>query len=490
MRPANLLFLLSDNHARTALGVASGGLVRTPNLDRLAARGARFTNAYTASPICCPARAAIATGRYPHETGYWDNAITYDGRVPTWHHRLRAAGHHVAAIGKLHFRSGADDNGFSEEIAPMHIVGGKGGVSMLLRCCGQEPVNEGQWELYTDKSGAGETPYQRYDVEITERAITWLEKRARGADAKPWALMVSYVSAHPPFSVPQRLLDLYRDTEIPLPPAFRPGERPEHPAIRHLREKFGYRDLDDPGLLRRIAVAYHALCTHLDEQIGRVLAILGKLGFIDTTRVIYTSDHGEALGAHGLLGKFQLYEPSAGVPLILAGPDVPSGVVIEEPVSHIDLHPTILDTFGISAGDAPHAQSLWPRLTRVPRPEPVFAEYHAAGSQAGMFLLRIGDEKLVYYVGAQPQLFDLRSDPNETIDLAPTPHGRRRVAELECKLRLICDPEDVDRRAKADQQVKTDYWGGVDAVMREGLLVYTPAPGERAEIERVRLRRL
>ncbi len=483
MKPANLLFILSDNHARTALGAASGGLVRTPHLDALAARGTCFTAAYTASPICCPARAAIATGRYPHETGYWDNAITYDGRVPTWHHALRAAGHDCAAIGKLHFRSLEDDNGFTEEIGTMHILGGKGGVSMLLRSCAEEPVNVGQWELYADRSGEGTTTYQAYDADITSKAVAWLEARARRA-TRPWALMVSYVSAHPPFSVPGRLLDLYRDAAIPLPPRFSPDERSEHPASRHHRHIFATRDLDD-AMLRRVAQAYYALCTHLDEQIGKVLAALETLGLRDDTRVIYTSDHGDMLGAHGLLGKFHLYEGSAGVPLVMAGPDVPAGQTVDEPVSHIDLYPTILEAFGVdSTASPPSACSLWPVMAGQPRPAPVFAEYHAAGSRAGSFMLRAGREKLIYDVGAPPQLFDIAVDPDETVDLASSAEGAERVAVLEKQLRSICDPEDVDRRAKADQRAKIEFWGGLEAVRDEGLLVYTPAPGTTAEIEK------
>ncbi|MHB2169687.1 sulfatase-like hydrolase/transferase [Alsobacter sp. R-9] len=483
MKPANLLFILSDNHARGALGAATGGLVQTPHLDALAARGTRFSAAYTASPICCPARAALATGRYPHETGYWDNAITYDGRVPTWHHRLREAGHPCAAIGKLHFRSQDDDNGFTEEIGTMHILGGKGGVSMLLRACGEEPVNVGQWELYADRCGEGSTTYQAYDADITRKAIDWLEAHGHGA-GKPWALMVSYVSAHPPFSVPRRLLDLYRDEDMPLPPRFSAGERSEHPAARHHRHIFATRSLDE-AMMRRVARAYFALCTHLDEQIGQLLGALERLGLTGDTRVIYTSDHGEMRGEQGLLGKFHLYEGSAGVPLIMAGPDVPVGHVVDEPVSHVDLYPTILGSFGAPSPDPPpHAFSLWPVMAGAHRPEPVFAEYHAAGSKAGSFMLRRGRDKLIYDVGEPPQLFDLAADPDEVHDLAATPEGRDRASALERQLRTICDPEAVDGRAKADQRAKIEFWGGVDAVRSEGLLVYTPAPGTSAEIEK------
>ena len=290
--PTNLLFLLSDNHARSVVGCYDNPLAKTPNIDALAARGVRFNNALSASPICCPARAALATGRYPHTTGYWDNAIVYDGHVRSWMHDLRAACYDTVSVGKLHFRSSDDDNGFSREIAPMHILNGKGGVSMLLRWSGSEPVNRGQWELYFEKSGIGSTAYQAYDRAITEQAIRWLETVAKRRE-RPWALFVSYVSAHPPFTVPQRLYDQYKDIDLPLPPLYRPEERPEHPAVAHLRRQMDTREIRDEAMLREIVRCYHALSTHLDEQIGQVLDAARDLGLLDDTRVIYSSDHGE-----------------------------------------------------------------------------------------------------------------------------------------------------------------------------------------------------
>ena len=126
MTPANLLFILSDEHSRRVLGCYGHPMIRTPNLDRLAASGVRFTDAYTNSPICVPARAALATGRYVHQIRFWDNAIAYDGSVPSWHHRVLDAGHEVVSIGKLHFRSADDDNGFTDEVMPLHVVDGIG----------------------------------------------------------------------------------------------------------------------------------------------------------------------------------------------------------------------------------------------------------------------------------------------------------------------------------------------------------------------------
>jgi choline-sulfatase len=484
VKPANLLFFMSDNHARAMMGCSGHPIVQTPTLDSIAADGVRFASAYTASPLCCPARASIATGRFPHQTGYWDNAIVYDGRVPTWMHRLRGAGADVASVGKLHFRSTEDDNGFTEELAPMHILGGKGGVSMLLRWSDEEPVNRGQWELYMEQSGVGNTHYQDYDREISRLAIDWLRRRSGGGD-RPWALFVSYVSSHPPFTVPRELLERYPADQMPLPPCFRPHERPEHPSLAHLRHIMGFQAMSDGETLQHIAACYAALVTHLDQQIGLVLSEARALGLMENTRIVYTSDHGEALGAHGLFGKANLLEPSAGVPMLISGPGVPRGQVTPRPVSHVDLYPTILQGFGLKPSG--HETTL-PGQSLLDDTEPsaaVFAEYHAAGSRRGGFMLREANMKLIHHVDAPPQLFDLSIDPDETCDLAPDPVHGQRLADLQARLLEQCNPEEVDRRARADQQAKATHWGGNEAIKREGLLVYTPPPGVKPQLQAV-----
>src|SRR5262249_8543552 len=133
MKGQNLLIIMSDQHNRRMLGSYGHPIVATPNLDRLAMRGALFENAYTPCPVCVPARAAFPTGKYVHQIGTWDNAMAYDGRVPSWHHLLRDRGHHVVSIGKLHFRSKDDDNGFSDEQIGMHIIDGQGDLLGLIR---------------------------------------------------------------------------------------------------------------------------------------------------------------------------------------------------------------------------------------------------------------------------------------------------------------------------------------------------------------------
>lgn len=475
---ANLLYFQSDNHTRRALGCYGHPLVQTPNLDRLAARGVRFTDAYSASALCCPSRASIATGRYPHQTGYWDNVLAYDGRVPSWMQRLRDAGQNVVGIGKLHFRSGRDDNGFSDEIAPMHIVDGRGQLSALLRWCGQEPPMAAQRAVYLEETGTGRSDYQDYDEEITRHAVDWLRRR-RGRDG-PWTLVVSYASPHPPFRVPQRFSDLYPVDRMPLPLQFRAGERPLHPVLEALRESKNYVDMWNEHDLRRIAAGYFALITFMDEQVGEVLRAAEEAGLLPTTRIVYTSDHGELHGTHGLFGKSCLYEEAVSVPLVIAGAGVPNGGVVREIASHVDLFPTLLEAAGVPPDEADRdlpGTSLWPAVLGQERPRQAFAEYHGTGSKAGSFMLRSGTRKLIYHVGQAPQLFDLGADPHELIDLAADRSSRAASERMERALRTICDPEAVDARAKADQQAKAEAFGGTAAILQRGVFRRSPPPG-------------
>jgi choline-sulfatase len=484
-QPANLLFFMSDNHNGHLMGSQGHPYVQTPNMDGIAARGTRFANAYCTSPLCCPSRSSLATGRYPHQTGYWDNALTYDGRLPTWHHRLREQGHDVTAIGKLHFRSPDDDNGFTEEIVPMHLHEGKGAIKNLLRGYGMEPPKDDGsfWKLYMERSGVGTTHYQDYDRKITEHAIACLKQRLAKQN-KPWVLFVSYISAHPPFTVPQRLWDLYPEHGMPLPPAFRIGERPEHPAAEYLRHMDGMRVMTDEAALRRIAAGYFALITHLDEQIGMVLKAAQELGLLDTTRVAYTSDHGELFGAQGIFGKKNLYEGAIRVPLLIAGPGVPQARVVQQPASHVDLFPTLLAGAGAQLADADcdlPGMDLWPAIGGRETARTLFAEYHAQGSRAGAFVVREGDLKLIYHVGMPAQLFDLARDPDETRDLVADGSGLQAAQRLEARLRTICDPEAADARAKTDQRAAADAWGGADKLRGESQILFTPPPGVSKE---------
>ncbi len=482
-QPANLIFFQSDNHNRAVTGCYGHQFVQTPNIDRIANVGVRFANSYSTSALCCPARAAIATGRYPHQTGFWDNAIAYDGSVPTWHHRLREQRHTVVAVGKLHYRSAEDDNGFTEEIEPMHLHDGKGAIKNLLRGYDAEPAKDDGsfWTLYTQRSGVGETHYQAYDRRISAKSIEWLKRHGKGG-GKPWVLYVSYISPHPPFTVPQRLYDLYPEKDMQLPVGFRPGERTEHPATQYLRRMDGMLDMTDEAALKRIAAGYFGLITHMDEQIGAVMHAAEELGLLANTRIAYTSDHGELFGSQGVFGKKNLYEGSVGVPLVLSGPGIRQGGVSKQIVSHVDLYPTLVDGAGARlarSDEELRGVSLWPALCGADTARVGFAEYHAQASKAAAYVLRDGAMKLIYHVGMPAQLFNLENDPDELKDLSSAKPAI--VQALEQKLRAICDPEAVDARAKADQRKWVEHWGGRDKVAGASQILFTPPPGVSKE---------
>lgn len=175
-KPKNLLFIMADEHQAAALSCLGHPCVKTPNLDRLAARGTVFRNAYTPSPICVPARAALATGRYPHQSGYWDNAHAYDGRIPGWGHMLQKSGVSVTSIGKLHYRNGEDPTGFDRQILPVHILNGIGQVWGSVR----NPLpRENRGGGMLGQVGAGISKYNQYDMNVAKEAVNWLYQPER-----------------------------------------------------------------------------------------------------------------------------------------------------------------------------------------------------------------------------------------------------------------------------------------------------------------------
>jgi len=483
LAPKNLLVLMSDEHNPRALGAAGHPLARTPHLDRLAARGTRFTAAYCTSPICVPSRAGFATGRYQHEIGYWDNADPYDGAVPSWHHLLRARGHRVVSIGKLHFRGlPGDDHGFTQELLAMHVLDGIGDVKGLVR---ENIPRRNGYDKLAKLAGPGESPYTRYDRDISARAQTWLREEGRQRRERPWALFVSFVCPHFPLTAPREFYDLYPAARIPLPKQYLERERPDHPYLRNYAACVGY-DLGfggDHDKVRRAIAGYLGLVSFMDDNLGKVLAALEESGLAGETRVVYTSDHGDNVGARGLWGKSTMYEESAGVPLMIAGPGVASGTTCTVPVSHIDLFPFFLECAGCPAPTGAY-HGVSPLALAAPRAAErgVISEYHAIGSTGGITMLRKGRWKYVHCVGYRPQLFDLETDPEELLDRAGDPDCRPTLAALEAELRRFCDPEEVDARAKRRQAELLARYGGREAALARGDLNYTPAPGQVPDI--------
>lgn len=480
MKPANTLVILSDEHQARALGCAEHPFVRTPNLDRLAGRGTRFTNAVTPSPICVPARAAFATGQYVHRCKYWDNSFGYDGRVRGWGHALQEAGIPVESIGKLHYQKEKLPTGFDAEHIPMHLHKGVGMVWGSIRDPLPNKVPSSK-RMLGEYIGPGESDYTRYDRAVADLAIEWL--RGKGTSlTQPWCLYVGFVAPHFPLVAPQQFFDLYPPDSMPEPKLLPRNGHRLHPWLQD-HEDFWSQDktLKDDNERRRAMSAYYGLISWLDHNVGRLMSALDETGLIGTTRVIYASDHGDNLGTRGQWGKSNLYRESVDVPLIMAGPDIGRGLC-ETPVSLIDLSVTIPESVGVDATRAlPEAQgrSLF-EIAAAPEDleRAVFSEYHAVGSNTAAFMLRKGRWKYHHYVRHRPELFDLDTDPEETTDLAQSASHAAVVADMNSMLRGICDPDLVDCEAKQDQAALIGRFGGAEAAFRMGGAAAsgTPAP--------------
>jgi len=471
----NTLILLTDEQDAKALGCAGHPFVKTPHLDALAARGTRFTQALTPSPICVPARAALATGQWVHNIGYWDNAMGYDGRVPSWGHALQKAAHRVESIGKLHYANATASTGFSEQHDPLHLADGIGQVWGSVR--NPLPSTPRPSRLFTEL-GPGESSYNRYDTQSADHAAQWLHERAAEKDAAPWTLFVGFVAPHFPLVVPQRYLDQINLDAIPDP-----WLHPQEGYIRHpwVQRHADFSNADDElgtPERRRLALAcYYALVSFIDEQIGKVLQALEQTSLQASTRVILSSDHGDNQGVRGMWNKSTLYREATNIPLILAGPGIPEGKICNTQTNLIDIAPTVLDNANLPSDPMLPGRSLVAIANEQDDPQRIgFSEYHAVGSPSAAYLVRQGQWAYHHYVGYEPELFDMATDPGQTVNLAAIDSHRPIREHMASLLNQMLDPEVTDQCAKADQDALVARFGGREAALGKGPMGASPVP--------------
>ncbi len=483
--PSNLLIIISDEHRKDAMGCTGHPLVKTPNLDSLARRGTTFLNAYTPSPMCVPARASLACGDYVHNIRHWDSATPYDGKRRSWMAQLRDQGVPVTSIGKLHFRSGEDDNGFTQECLPMHVVGGVGWAVGLLR--ENTPDYDSASELARDV-GIGSSSYTNYDLDITRTTEEWIKSDQRKDQS--WAAFVSLVSPHYPLTCPEAFYNLYNPATIDLPVGYGTHEKPSHSELENIAVFFDYDRYFDEQKMREAKAAYYGLTSFMDDCVGRVLRALQDSGQADNTVVVYVSDHGDMMGDQGFWTKQVMYEQSAGIPMIAAGPGIPAGKRIQTGTSLIDLAPTAVDVTGITQ-ESPNGLLPGISLREVANmpdntDRTIFSEYHDGGSTTGTFMVRWNNWKYVHYVGHDSQLFNLQTDPDELHNLAAgnlnDPVVCNALAEGLKRLKAICDPAAVNKQCFTDQRKRIKELGGEEACLNAYVFNHTPAPREQSDL--------
>ena len=322
--------------------------------------------------------------------------------------------------------------------------------------------------------------------EIAAQAQIWLHEAAKRDHEKPWVLFVSFVAPHFPLTAPPEWYYRYFDGDLPWPKQYDKSQRPHHPFIDDYARVVDYdthfRSRDD---VKRALAGYFGLVSALDENIGKVLQALERAGLADDTRVLYTSDHGDNLGARGLWGKSTFYDESSGVPLIVAGEGIAPARQVATPASHVDVYPFVFECVGAPVPqDDDHPGVSVARLADGERPDRgIVAEYHAIGAAEGGFMLRDGAFKYMHYVTYPPQLYDLAKDPEELVDVASDPAYADVLQRCRARLLSMLDPQEVEQRARRRQRELLDRAGGRDAALARGDLGFTPAPGTRAQLD-------
>jgi len=421
----NFLIIMADQQSPHVLHHAGDQIVRTPNLDRMAAGGVRFSAAYCGSPLCVPSRMTFLTARHCSDIEVWSNGCVLSSEVPTFPAALAAAGYETVLAGRMHFSGPDQRHGFSRRTignVGQPRVKGKGKHPLL----GSIPrETTGQNKNTIETAGPGRTAYMAYDDAVTESACSFLAEWDRQPVGKPLALVVGYVLPHCPYICPRDLFDYYHGrVSVPMMP---PGHSDRmHPAEREDRERRGFNDLtEDKARVAR--AAYYGLVEYHDRLCGRVLDALRRTKFADNTVVVYTSDHGEMAGEHGLWTKSVFYEASIGVPMIWSWPRrFRVGATVDRVSSLLDIGPTLLALAGAPPMKAAAGRSLTGFLMGEDEvkgwPDDAFAE--CCGSPAGYpsRMLREGPWKIILHHGHdQPQLFNLAEDPGEWNDRRDDP---------------------------------------------------------------------
>lgn len=458
----NILWICSDQQRADTLGCYGNGLVRTPNADALAAGGALFENAFVQSPVCTPSRASFLTGRYPRTTRCRQNGQNMPDDEVLVTRLLANAGYTCGLAGKLHISA------CHPSVCPGPPRRIDDGYAVFR--WSQAPGDEG-WTGHDYRTWLGGrggdveqpahplSPYVRVGRPVGKHQTTWCCEEAidfihrRQADGQPWLFSLNMFDPHHSFNPPAEYLALYTERldEIPLPD-YAEGElagKPPYQQTDHAGAYGGTLGLPFDKMAdrdhRMVRAAYWAMCELIDAQVGRVLAALDETDQRDSTIVIFTSDHGEMLGDHGIYLKGPyFYDPLVRVPLLVSWPRHIAPGRIPALVEMVDLAPTLLEACGLPASPGMQGTSLWPMLVgdsnRDHHRDDVYCEYYNAmpfhrNPTAQATMVRTADRKIVVeHAHGSGELYDLSADPGERRNLWDDPEALRLKADMLTRL--------------------------------------------------------
>lgn len=439
----NILVIMSDQHAPSAVGAMGNKCVKTPHLDALALRGVTFTQAYCPYPMCTPSRASFMTGLNTPQHDVWELGTPLSTALPTWPHALRTAGYCTSIAGRMHFMGPDQMHGFERRVAPDGYIG----KSPWAYDPWLAPITD-EHVMIKAIQKAGVTKDLTYNQKTDERThdaaiaeLSFLTKQ-RKETGRPWALTASYIQPHFPFVVSQKWWDMYEGVDIEMPelPPDSKGYASHIPELMQGSRR--WLGCTDDGLkedeIRSAIRAYYGMITLIDDYIGQLIAQLDAAGVLENTIILYTSDHGDNMGSHGMWSKLNFYEESVGIPFIVAGPGIEPNRKCAAPVSLVDWLATLLAMnekkgVGINWPSLIAGQSLWPLLedpSQVWADRVVVSDYACGGTRVPLRMVRRGKYKACFGPPLPAVLFDLEADPREGRDLGADPVYAPVLAEL------------------------------------------------------------
>ncbi len=426
-RRPNVVFILTDDQRPDTIHALGNPHIRTPNLDRLVRMGTVIQQAICANPICTPSRAEILSGCSSFENGVMGFTGRIDPQLVLWPQAMRAAGYHTWYVGKWHNDGRPRTRGY--ELSRRLFASGGGRWWTPKRDYAGRPVTGYRGWVFQDDQGRkfpelGVGLTKRTSERIADGAVVLIRRRPR----RPFFLHVNFTAPHDPLLPPEELLRSYLQKQLPLPPNFLPRHPFDHGNLRGRDELlFGFPRTRQE--VRRELAAYYAVIEQMDRQLGRILQALEETGQLQNTIIVFTSDHGVALGSHGLRGKQNMYEHTIRVPLILAGPGIPRNRRLAAQVHLRQLYPTVCRLCGVDVPRTVRARAF-DRLLRGESSgpgEPYTFGYYGQVQR----MVRTPRWKLIWYPKLRRvQLFHLESAPHERHDLSRAPRHREIKEKL------------------------------------------------------------
>jgi len=413
----NVLVIMCDHHRYDALGCLDNPVARTPNLDRLAAESTRFSECYSQSPVCAPARHSLATGQYAHCHGVINNSYKPFPGMKTVAHALEPLGYRRQCLGHMHWTDLEVDHGYERYVTQQEWM-----ETMPADAIARWDAEHAGPIRRTTAGPSPRTREQYWGHHVAAKTVEFMKDAVdRGDKFLCWA---AFTEPHPPFYPPTEFYELIDPSDIVLPDRIPEGAGPAHPDV--LRKRDEWKHLTDVERRQMIA-GYYGMIALVDRYIGQLLETVDELGIRDDTVVIWTSDHGDQMGENELYLKFIMREGSTHVPLLMRIPGK-SAQVRDELVEHIDVFPTLCDLVGAEIPDSVQGRSLVPFLEGESAPanwrDTVF-------SQIGHTqMIRTADWELNVYNGQPGELFDLRTDRQEHDNRIDDPTCSAIVEEL------------------------------------------------------------